>query len=310
MNMNEQNDHRNPADDHRASTPAGHAAGAAPSARRRWLVAMATVCGLLLAGALGLNASIAALKLTFQKEPVPLRDDVTSIPGRLGPWVHVTLDERFPEEIEKELGTTEYIKRLYVDTRKADPAVLEKWENASVRNAELREELRISVMQNDPTAAVWLHVAYYTGSVDTVPHIPDRCMVAGGFDPVGRREETLDLHDRTMTTSFVEFEQRAGHVSPTTLSVAYFFHVNGDYEYDAITGVRKRLQDLTEKYAYFAKIECMTQSTTRDPQAARAAMGDFLHHALPAIEQVLPDWEQVNAQDAPQDAPQGAPGAD
>lgn len=267
---------------------------AARASRRRRVIAMLSVCALLLAAAVGLNASVAALELSFQKEPVPLRMPITSIPATLGPWVQVSRDERFPAEIEEALGTKEYIQRVYVDTRKADPAVLERWNAAEVKTDELREALNRSVIERDRLAAVVLHVAYYTGAVDTVPHIPDRCMVAGGFDPVGRREATLDLGQRgELRCSFVQFEERAGRSSPATLSIAYFFQVNGDYEYDAITGVRKRLQDLTERYAYFAKIELMTQSSEGDAERAQAAMADFLSHALPDVERALPDWQQV-----------------
>ncbi len=262
---------------------------------RRRLIAMLTVCGLLLLAAVGLNASVMALKLSFRKEAVDLRRPVTSIPSQVGPWVQVSLDRPFPKETEDALATREYIQRIYVDTRKADPTVLARWSEAAVKSEELHAELQRDVAGRDPLGVVVLHVAYYTGAVDTVPHIPDRCMVAGGFDPVGRREVMLDLGEREMRTSFVQFEERLVQGPPVTLSVAYFFQVNGDYEYDAITGVRKRLQDLRERYAYFAKIELMTQARDRTPEQSQAAMADFLAHALPAIEGVLPDWEQVTA---------------
>jgi hypothetical protein len=32
-----------------------------------------------------------------------------------------------------------------------------------------------------------LHMAYYTGTIDTVPHVPDRCMVAGGMKQLAPR---------------------------------------------------------------------------------------------------------------------------
>lgn len=278
-------------------------ASPATSPRRRRVVAMATVCALLLAGAAGLNAAVASLKLSFRKLPVPLRKDVTAIPAELGPWVQVSLDQRLPEDIEKELRTLQYVQRLYVDTRKADPAVLARWRAAAVKDQALRAELERSVIERDPAAAVRLHVAYYTGAVDTVPHIPDRCMVAGGYDPVGRREELLDMGGgRTMRTSFVQFQESAGHARPKTLSVAYFFQVNGDYEHDPITGVRRRLQNLLEKHGYFAKIELMTEGPASGEgaaagagEAAKASMGDFLRHALPQIEAALPDWQQVTS---------------
>ncbi len=264
-----------------------------PRSRRR-MVAMLTVSGLLLAAAVGLNASVMALKLSFRKEAVPLRQPVTSLPGTIGPWVQVTLDERFSEEIEDELATKEYLRRVYVDTRQAEPAVLERWNQAAVKTPELREELHRSVISRDPLGSVVLHIAYYTGAVDTVPHIPDRCMVAGGFDPVGKREVSLPVVGGDLRASFVQFEERT-QGTPVTLSVAYFFQVNGDYEHDAITGVRRRLQDLRERHAYFAKIELMTQGRGREPAASQAAMTSALSAALPEIERILPDWDEVKA---------------
>ena len=285
----------NDLDDARPATLAAPARD--PRDRRRRAVAMGLVCGLLLLAAVGLNASVAALELTFRKLPVPLRQEIASIPPELGPWVQVTLDERFPEDVEAELGTKDYLKRFYVDTRKADPAVLARYRAAEAKTPEVRSELQRSVLSRDATAGIWLHIAYYTGGVDTVPHIPDRCMVAGGFDPVGKREQVLQAGDRQITSSYVQFEQRAGQAQPTTFHVAYFFQVNGDYEYDAITGVRKRLQNLTERHAYFAKIELTVQEGAgRDSGPALESMGQFLGEAMPAIEAVLPDWNQVKAQ--------------
>ena len=268
-----------------------------PAARRRYL-ALAVVGAILLVGAIGLNGAVASLKLSFKKLPVPLRGPVQTIPAELGPWVQVSPEERFPPEIEAELNTLDYIDRWYVDLRKADADLRREWEDAPTKDAALKQRLEADVRRNDPLGAVKIHVAYYTGAVDTVPHIPDRCMVAGGFDPAGKSVARLDLGDgRGMTASFVQFEQHAGYDRPNTLSIAYFFQVNGDYEYDAITGVRKRLQNLFEKYGYFAKIECMTASPDADAAPAQAAMGDFLHFALPAVEKVLPDWAEVMKRD-------------
>jgi hypothetical protein len=36
-----------------------------------------------------------------------------------------------------------------------------------------------------PPRRIQLHVAYYTGMIDTVPHVPDRCLVGGGMSIVG-----------------------------------------------------------------------------------------------------------------------------
>ena len=262
--------------------------------RRRRAAAMLVVCALLLAGALGLNASVAALRLSFRKEAVPLRKPVAAIPAALGSWVQLSTDSRLSAEMEQALGTQEYIQRIYVDTRHADPVVLSRWEAAPVKTVELRDELYQSVVSSDPLAVIRLHVAYYTGAVDTVPHIPERCMLAGGFDPVGRTQADLQLAGGgSLRASFVQFQERAGHAQPVTFSVGYLFQVNGTWEHDAVTGVRRRLQNLLERHAYFAKVEVMTQGPGTSPADAQRVMADFLSFAAPAVETVLPDWQDV-----------------
>ena len=263
--------------------------------RRRRVAAMGVVCAVLLCAAIGLNASVAALKWSFRKEPVPLRAPVSAISAGLGPWVQLNVDTKLSAEMEQTLGTQEYIQRVYVDTRLADPAVLARWEAADVKTDELREELYQSAVSRDPLAVMRLHVAYYTGAVDTVPHIPERCMLAGGFDPVGRTLADLALQGGApLRVSFVQFQERAGHAHPMTFSVGYLFHVNGDWEHDAVTGVRKRLQNLSERHAYFAKVELMTQGPQTPAAQAQRAMGDFLTHAAPEIERILPDWSALS----------------
>ena len=72
-------------------------------------------------------------------------------------------------------------------------------------------------------------------------------------------------------------------------NVAYCFQVNGKYEFDSIKGVRFRLQNIFEKYGYYAKIELAT-FLGNDSAKARATMADFLSHAMPELEKCLPDW--------------------
>jgi hypothetical protein len=72
--------------------------------------------------------------------------------------------------------------------------------------------------------------------------------------------------------------------------VAYVFHANGHYESDPL-GVRQTLEDLTERYGYYAKIELMTLG--EDTDVASAAMTDFLTAARPEIEQCFPNWQKL-----------------
>ena len=284
-------------------TPAAPAIDHAPpgtpdapaSSRSRW-VAFGVVAALLSIAAVGLNAAVGVMEVQFQKLPVPLRKPVAMIPADLGEWTQLSLDRPLGAEMEEALGTKEYVFRFYAD-RDAVPA--DRLKEFDGLPADAREQLGYALQRQYPGGVVRAAVTYYTGSVDTVPHIPERCMVGGGFDPVDPEVVTWPVFpDRAgdakdLEVRLIQFEQ-AADVGPSTdvvpMDVAYFFQVNGGYESDPITGVRLRLQDLTVRHGYFAKVELMTQGRDRD--LAATTMTRFLTAAMPAVEACLPDWKQ------------------
>src|SRR5690606_3547664 len=101
-------------------------------------------------------------------------------PQTLGPWQMVSTDVRINEEVEHALGTQEYIFRDYVDSR-----VVPADSIALIREMDIdRRRVALARIADDhPTAVVNLAVTYYTGLVDTVAHIPDRCYIADGYEP-------------------------------------------------------------------------------------------------------------------------------
>jgi hypothetical protein len=56
--------------------------------------------------------------------------------------------------------------------------------------------------------------------------------------------------------------------------------------------VRQVLQNLTQRYGYYAKIEMMTIG--EDKAASEEAMRDFLSAARPQIEECFPNWKKVS----------------
>jgi hypothetical protein len=99
---------------------------------------------------------------------------------------------------------------------------------------------------------------------------------------------------------FIDFEDQTTRGAQNRC-VTYFFHANGHYQEDP-NEVRRQLQDLRTKYAYFAKIEVLTLMPTLDKTAldfetqrknnrgaAAAAVQRFLTVSLPEIEKLLPD---------------------
>jgi hypothetical protein len=245
---------------------------------------------ILLIAALSLNGATEFMRLHFKKLPVALRKEVDTIPSRIGPWMQVSKDQALNKEVVEVLGTEQYIFRDYMDTREVEPAILEQMQGAGEQQ---RKALIDQVRRTKPHAFVHFAVTYYTGMVDTVAHIPDRCYVGGGFQPASYEVvqwPAFDGRGDSAKARFIQFEDQSALRNKVAQNVAYLFHVNGRYESDP-TGVRVALQDLRQRYGYYAKIELMTLAHDRSAKV----MNDFLAHALPVVEECLPDWNKVIA---------------
>lgn len=266
----------------------------------------------LLAGAIGINAATGAMKLKFRKEALPLRDKdgLAALPAQIGTWVQVPESRTVNPDLVHDLGTDKFVFRDYVDTAaqaggvniasKADVMAM-----GSLSDDERHRKL-LELRSKNMNSVISLAVTYYTGKVDTVPHVPDRCYVADGFQPAQYLTQEWGLGEyrpgeaRRVPVRFIDFEDQTSRGAQSRC-VSYFFHANGAYKSDP-NQVRVTLQDLFERYAYFAKIEVMTLlpprpgATTNDPfkeldrAAASAAMQRFLTAALPQVEKLLPDW--------------------
>jgi hypothetical protein len=263
----------------------------------RFLIAAAV----LLIGAIGFNAASLALQLHFRKQPLPLRvkalDHADGIPKMLNNrWLMAGVDEPLKPDVEKALGATNYLTRTYVDLKAINNVALES-QLRSDDQAVVKKAIA-ELAARTPEAVVSVHLAYYTGLVDTVAHIPDRCMVASGFRPV-EGAQTLDGPERggePVKFRFLNFED-ATLRGMQSYQVAYLFHVNGAYEADPWK-VRSRLQSLLLKYGYYMKIELSVRQTARatgaaDPEALKrstATMKALLTDLLPEVERCLPDW--------------------
>ena len=270
----------------------------------------------LAVAAAGLNAAVQFLKLNFQKKPVPLAvygRPLATLPAELGPWRQVSQDAALDAEVQDVLGTDQYVMREYADERVVGKKTIDKLRDLRAKMltetdpaalARLEDELNTvyGTMRRDHLdGVVNVALTYYTGMVDTVAHVPDRCVVADGYQPkpsdndyptwnIGAPGATNDNSaSRTMQVRFMNFEDQT-QMRRLPRSVAYFFQVNGQYMASHLD-VRRELQDLTQRYGYYAKVELMTLLDDRDRSAA--VMSDFLAHAVPEIERILPDWERV-----------------
>jgi len=267
----------------------------------------------LLVGAVGINYTASAMKLKFRKEAMALRDKdgLNALPQQLGSWVIVPEPQTVNPDLVHDLGTDKFVFREYVDTSATAGGVriATKEDVLALENMtpEARHRKLLEYRSKNNNCVMRVAVTYYTGKVDTVPHVPDRCYVADGFQPAKYDVNNWALGtyatgaQRTVPVRFIDFEDQTSRGAQNRC-VGYFFHANGDYEENP-NKVRVKLQNLFEKHAYFAKIEVMTLlpvrpgATANDPlkdgdrKAAEAAMQRFLTAALPEVEKLLPDWQ-------------------
>ncbi len=259
---------------------------------------------ILAVSAIGLNVAISALQLTLKKEPVPLSKALTTLPTQIGPWLQVSKDEPLDKEVQDSLATKEYIFRDYVDTRLVNKATLAAFDG---RGSIERRNLLGQLQRNQPDAVINLAVTYYTGLVDTVAHIPERCMVADGYQPSTHETVSWNLKsaalpeggtagalDQTpagqnLELRFINFEDQTD-ARRVTKRVAYCFFVNGHFESDPV-GVRTTLADLRTRHGFYSKIELL--SIIPDHDRCESVMTDFLTVAMPEIQKCYPDWNKV-----------------
>jgi len=112
--------------------------------------------GAMLVGAGAIGVFINLYDIHMQKIPIYPKDNrpVSSIPNITAGWEQVGADQILSAEIVETLGTENYVSRNYLRTLDLDP---------------------------DHPIVVDFHAAYYTGMIDTVPHVPERCFVGGGL---------------------------------------------------------------------------------------------------------------------------------
>ncbi len=282
----------------RNTTPPPPAGGAANRFALGSIIALA--CGLLLGSTLGMQAVVAWQGAVLLKKEVDLRHPLTLLPLDKAGWTFLRDDVLSPEVVDA-LGTEQYLSRLYEDT---------------------------SIPEGQPGRIVRVHIAYYTGLVDTVPHVPDRCFVAGGMVNQGVTGVALDIDapgqypnpdglgvvapavlanplgataDPDAGTLAVipdplidatRFTFLPGPAAPPS-HVIYFFAANGKY-LSSPNAVRLQGFDITDKHSYYCKIEVMVVGEA-DPDSMRKRTEAFLDVFLPEIMAALPDWHDVQA---------------
>ncbi|MEM6458024.1 MAG: exosortase/archaeosortase family protein [Planctomycetota bacterium] len=259
----------------------------------------ALTCGVFGVAAAGKHSVLSWQQVVLHKEAVDLRHRLTRLPAEIGPYV-LEREDVLPPEIVDELGTENYLSRWYRDTR---------------------------VPEGEPGHLVRLHAAYYTGLSDTVPHVPDRCFVAGGVQHKGLASHVVRLDP----SRFTEDPDGPGFVGTATLPppgepkwadgtvirlpsrdidatrftygspgrgdadqhVTYFFVANGKF-LDSPNRVRLQGFDIRDRYSYYCKVEVQILGVADRAEFDRR-VADLLDAVMPDIMACLPDWADVQA---------------
>jgi exosortase len=122
--------------------------------------------------ALGMGVSIRAAKIYLQKKPITppaygtgtRSRTLNDLPRETESWTQQGQDSIESAEVLETLGTSNYVTRVY-GHKEPDP--------------DHRGQFRAA------PPFITLHAAYYTGMIDTVPHVPERCFVGSGMSIVG-----------------------------------------------------------------------------------------------------------------------------
>jgi len=263
--------------------------------------AFVVALGVLVVGAIGLHQAIRAMGLYLTKLPIYPESGLvfTSLPSEYPSWRQVGVDEQMSKEAQEELGTDNSISRVYVEREPAPGA---------------------------PPRSVQLHIAYYTGMIDTVPHVPERCMVGAGWQTVGKGTTIVDVPlsmDRLTKETGLDpavhgtgelwrgrSSETAGRVrlprgvedlkmSVTpfahgrggTLYAGYFFIANGGVVASA-DQVRLLAFQLDQKYAYYCKVQFSSTAVNSAEELGELA-GQMLDEMFPDIMRRVPDWADV-----------------
>jgi len=144
-----------------------------------------------------------------------------------------------------------------------------------------------------------LFVTYYTGLPDAVPHVPKECYAGGGHKLINETPDEVTISSQgqeiAVPIQVLEFRKES-QFSRNSRVVLYTFHANGQFRADR-TAVRLAIGSLTDRYAYFSKVEVgvdLEEGRFTKDQAVMSAKR-FLKVAMPVLlEDHWPDWEAVN----------------
>lgn len=254
----------------------------------------------LIGGALGFRGAISSLQVHLMKKAVPLRLSLDSLPEKLGDWEKFGDDAEFGAAEIESLGTDIVLTRRY--------------------------------RQHGTGEMIELHVAYYTGKIDSVPHVPERCWASSGLlqtvppvrlgldvgeawvldeevvhassnqpypiihrtHPVTRRPEKVFMPMGAPEIRVTEFQDAKR--PDNRLVGGYFFIANGQLTPSAF-GVRGLAFSRSNEYAYYCKVQLNYVGTVGNSDELVSTFipiaSAFVDALLPELMTRLPEWPSI-----------------
>jgi len=276
-------------------------------------VHFAVAAGILAVTAFGFEYTIAALELVTQKKAVPwpekpfrviVNPDTfrwENLPERVGNRYFLVEDGELNGEKDGVPDGEIVIKDDVLESLRIGSSLDEKRVGSRCSNWLSLRVYRDNTKPRGHPLRYWrLDVYYYTGGLDTVPHVPEACLQAAGATPLPSGTISFNVPaaqspwgDGPLSFRRARFEVPDVRTSGTRQVVEYYiFSVNGEPE-DSRNRVRLKLMDPFEPYSYFAKIQfgCLGQPSS--DKELDAAAEDFMNYMLPVIVRAFPTAEFI-----------------
>jgi hypothetical protein len=284
----------------------------------------AFIVAFLLMGAagVGIKTGMDRYNIYLQKKPIypepgpgGAEPVLKGIPKETLNWKQIGQDQLIPVEEVEVLGTDNYLTRYYIE-----------------RNPR----------EGKPPRKIELHAAYYTETIDTVPHVAERCFTGAGMSLTGGPwviPMSLNTSDWVPASNVPP--ERAGDVFTTRLSneystsmrgkrvtlpigltpakpmdvrITHYTTPKGDGYYagyfflgnggwvSSAEQVRMLSFDLRQDYAYYAKVQ-FGSADAKSPEELAEMASSLMNDLLGEIMTCVPDWMKVELAQWPPDHP-------
>jgi len=283
--------------------------------RRAGWIHVGIAAAILAISAVSWTATKNAMKWVFHKQAVPWAADVrvneeefrlTSLPEAFGPYMLAAdgeLDGDKDGQPDGEIKITgDVLAALKIGTSLDKSRVSERESNWYVSRIYIDTRKK----PGEPYRAWRLDVTYYTGGLDKVPHVPERCLAAAGAKGIKSKQVTIHAPgapkpwDGEINLQQTQYSvQSPGTFVTTARADYYIFSLNGMPE-DSWEMVRLKLNYPWLRHCYFAKIQFTPLNGISDSAEAQREVEDFAAYFLPSVLRMLPMPPDVERLGGPQ----------